>query len=89
LVGEPDPTVEALRERVAAQDRAVLDAVNERIRVVAELKAYKDAHGIGFVDPERERRLVAALVEANRGPLSEDGLRELFAFVLELTKREV
>ncbi len=89
MVGEPDPTVEALRERVAAQDRAVLDAVNERIRVVAELKAYKDAHGIGFVDPERERRLVAALVEANRGPLSEDGLRELFAFVLELTKREV
>jgi hypothetical protein len=29
------------------------------------------------------------LLRANRGPLSEEGLRELYAEVLDLTKREV
>ena len=29
------------------------------------------------------------LARANRGPLTEEGLRELFAEVLDLTKREV
>jgi hypothetical protein len=28
-------------------------------------------------------------VSANRGPLSDDGLRELFGGLLDLTKREV
>ena len=29
------------------------------------------------------------LLRANRGPLSTDGLRELFTEILDLTKREV
>jgi hypothetical protein len=29
------------------------------------------------------------LMRANRGPLTSDGLREIYAEVLELTKREV
>jgi len=29
------------------------------------------------------------LLRANRGPLSADGLRELFTGILDLTKREV
>ena len=42
-----------------------------------------------FVDPGQEERLLARLAEANRGPLSDAGLRELFGLVLALTKREV
>jgi len=45
--------------------------------------------GIPFVDPERERRLLDELASANRGPLSAEGLRELFCELLDLTKREV
>jgi chorismate mutase len=88
-VSRPDETVESYRARIAAADRALVEAVNARIGLVAELKAYKEAHGISFLDPDRERELLRALQEANAGPLSEDGLRDLVEHVLALTKREL
>jgi chorismate mutase len=88
-VSEADETVEAYRARIAAADRALVEAVNARIRLVAELKAYKEARGISFLDPDRERELLRTLQEANPGPLSEDGLRDLVEHVLALTKREL
>jgi chorismate mutase len=84
-----DPTVERLRAELAKQDRAILDAVNARLRLVAELKRYKDEAGLPFVDPEQERRVLDRLAAANTGPLSEQGLRELFRTILELVKREL
>jgi len=45
--------------------------------------------GLPFLDPDRERQLLDDLVSANRGPLSDEGLRELFGELLDLTKREV
>ncbi len=44
---------------------------------------------MGFVDPEREEWMLRYLTRANTGPLSDEGLRELFTTVLDLTKREV
>jgi chorismate mutase len=82
-------TLERVRAELAKQDRAILDAVNARVRLVAELKRYKEEAGISFVDPEQEARLLERLAAANRGPLSEEGLRELFTTILALTKREV
>jgi chorismate mutase len=84
-----DDRIEQLRARIAEIDRAVLDALNERVALVAELRAEKDARGLDFVDPEQERRVVEALVGANGGPLSEAGVRELVETVLALTKREL
>ena len=78
-----------LREQISEIDGAIVDAVNRRLELVAELKRYKDLHGISFVDPERERSLVDQQLRANRGPLSKDGLHELFEEILDLTKREV
>ena len=57
--------------------------------MVSRLKDYKESRGISFVDPEREEWMLSYLTRANRGPLSAEGLRELFAEVLDLTKREV
>jgi chorismate mutase len=88
-VSRPDEMVESYRARIAAADRALVEAVNARIGLVAELKAYKEAHGISFLDPDRERELLRALQDANAGPLSDDGLRDLVEHVLALTKREL
>jgi len=84
-----DPVIAGLRERITAADRAVLEAVNGRLELVAELKAYKEEHGIGFLDPDRERRLLEQLREVNPGPLSAEGVDELFGTILELVKREL
>ncbi len=84
-----DPTVDRIRADLAKEDRAILEAVNARLRLVAELKRYKEEAGIPFVDPEQERRLLERLTAANIGPLSEEGVRELFEAILALTKREL
>jgi chorismate mutase len=84
-----DPTVQQLRDEISELDRAILDAVNGRIELVAALRRHKQEVGMPFLDPDRERQLLADLASANRGPLSDDGLRELFGGLLDLTKREV
>jgi|SRR5512134_1402995 chorismate mutase len=86
---EQDPVVRGLRERISEQDQVILAAVNERIGLVAELREHKLAHGWEFLDSGREERLLSALATGNPGPLSEEGLRELFAGLLALTKREL
>ena len=87
---EPDdPIIRQLREAISDNDRKLMETLNKRLELVSRLKRYKDSHGIGFVDPEREEWIMSYLQRANRGPLSADGVREFFTRVLELTKREV
>ena len=84
-----DDEVARFREQITELDRLILDAVNRRLELVAELKRYKDANGIAFVDPDRERSMVETRVEENDGPLSDDGLRAFYVELLALTKREL
>ena len=84
-----DPLIRQLRQQISDTDRAIVDAINARLRLVAQLKTYKESRGIGFLDPAREEWMLQYLQRANRGPLSRDGLGELFEEVLDLTKREV
>jgi chorismate mutase/prephenate dehydratase len=84
-----DDEVTRFRERITELDRLILDAVNRRLELVAELKRYKDAHGIPFVDPEREAQLLAERVGDNAGPISDEGLRAFYVELLALIKREL
>jgi chorismate mutase/prephenate dehydratase len=84
-----DPVIRQLREQISDADRALVDAMNKRLRLVAQIKRYKESRGLGFIDPEREEWMLKYLSRANRGPLSQEGLEELFAEMLDLTKREV
>jgi len=84
-----DPLIRQLRQQISDTDRAIVDSLNARLRLVARLKSYKESRGMGFVDPEREEWMLQYLQRANRGPLSTEGLKELFEEILDLTKREV
>src|SRR5438034_3941235 len=84
-----DPIISKLREQIADNDRAIVDAINRRLKLVAQVKAYKEGRGLDFVDPAREEWILRYLARANRGPLSHNGLREIVTELLELTKREV
>ncbi len=84
-----DEVVSELREEITAIDREILALVNRRLDAVARLKRHKDERGIAFVDPDRERQMVADRIAENNGPLSEDGLRAFYAELLALTKREL
>jgi chorismate mutase/prephenate dehydratase len=84
-----DPLIRQLRQQISDTDRSLVEAINARLRLVARLKRYKESRGIGFLDPEREEWMLQYLQRANRGPLSKEGLKELFEEILDLTKREV
>jgi chorismate mutase len=84
-----DPLIRQLREQISDADRTIIEAVNARLKLVAKLKAYKESRGLSFVDPEREEWMLSYLSRANRGPLSGEGLNEIFGEILDLTKREV
>jgi chorismate mutase len=86
---ENDPFIRQVREQISDNDRAIVDAINARLKLVARLKGYKESRGMDFLDPDREEWMLQYLSRANRGPLSSDGLRELFEEILALTKREV
>ncbi|MDX6485840.1 MAG: chorismate mutase / prephenate dehydratase [Gaiellaceae bacterium] len=84
-----DPYVLKVRREISDLDSSLVELVNKRLKLVAQLKRYKDEHGIGFVDLAREEWMLQYLQRANRGPLSEKGLGELYHQLLDLMKREV
>jgi flavin-binding protein dodecin len=68
-----DAIVRQMRDAIIDNDLKILQAVNQRLE---------------FVDQQREDWMHGYLQRANRGPLTVDGLRELYEHLLELTKRE-
>jgi chorismate mutase len=88
--GDPvvDAVVRQMRDAIIDNDLKLLAAVNARLKLVSRLRAYKETQGIAFVDQAREEWMTTYLEQANQGPLSAEGLRELYAHLLELTKRE-
>jgi chorismate mutase len=86
---QADPFVRGVRREISDLDTALVELVNKRLKLVAKLKKYKEEHGIGFVDLAREEWMLQYLARSNRGPLSAEGLAELYHELLDLTKREV
>ena len=78
-----------MREQVSDNDRALIEAINARLRLVAKLKSYKESRGLDFVDPDREEWMLRDVSRSNRGPLSQKGLEEIYTAILDLSKREV
>ena len=89
MTTESDPVIRQLREQLSDNDVKIVEAINARLKLVARLKRVKEERGIGFLDPAREEWMLQYLARANRGPLSSEGLREIYLELLDLTKREV
>ena len=82
-------SVNDYRARIGEVDRELLAAINKRIELVRALHDHKRAEGIPLIDPAREQQLVVELQAGNAGPLSDQGVAELFRHVLELTRKEL
>jgi chorismate mutase len=89
VVTQPDGHVVRVRREISDLDRALVELVNKRLKLVASLKRYKEEHGIDFVDLAREEWMLQYLQRFNQGPLSREGLSELYHELLALMKREV
>jgi chorismate mutase len=83
-----DEDVARLRARITAADAELVAAVNRRLEAVRELHAHKRARGYAVHDPAREEQVLTDVAAANAGPISEEGLRELYRTLLPLLTRE-
>ncbi len=84
-----DPVLQDLRERVSEIDRAILAAVNMRLELVDQIVRHKKATGRPLHDAGREESMLLDLLRANRGRLTDEGVAELQAALLYLTKRQL
>ncbi len=89
LVSPTDAAIiRQIRDQIIDNDVRLVQAINQRLTLVARLRAYKHERNMEFVDPSREQWMHRYLQGANRGPLSSGGLTEIYGHVLELTKSE-
>ena len=84
-----DPVIKQYRDQISDNDLKIVDGINKRLKLVAQLKRYKEQQGVEFVDPEREQWMLTYVSRANKGPLSSEGLREVYDHILSLTKAEI
>ena len=82
---EKIPTLEESRAAIDRIDREMVRLFCERMRVSADVAAYKRATGKAVTDPARERALLAKVSEL-AGPEMEDYVRTLYATVLAVSK---
>lgn len=83
-----DPVIRQYREQISDNDLKILEALNKRVKLVKRLKDYKESQGIGFYDAAQEDWVITYLCRANRGPLSNEGLREIYGLILQTLKSE-
>jgi chorismate mutase len=83
-----DPVIKNYREQISDNDLKILEALNRRVKLVKSLKDYKDAQGLSFYDAAQEDWVVTYHRRATRGPLSNEGLREIYTLILQVAKRE-
>jgi chorismate mutase len=83
-----DPVIKQYREQISDNDVKILEALNKRINLVKSLKEYKETQGLSFYDAAQEDWVITYLCRANRGPLSNEGLREVYQLILQVAKRE-
>ena len=84
-----DPLVDGLRAQINALDAEIVELVNRRLGVVSALWEHKREHAQPLRSPEREQWLLQHLLASNSGPLSEDGVKRLQEFLLDLTRGEL
>ena len=84
-----DPQVHEFRAQITAADDAILAALNRRIELVSALHALKRERGYPMRDAAREESMLDELRAGNTGPLSDEGIRQLLAMLLEVTRSEV
>lgn len=65
-----------------------MEAVNKRLKLVRQLWKYKADKGLDMLSPSREEWMLTFVTRANPGPLSPEGVQEIYRKIVEVTKRE-
>ena len=76
-----------LRQKIDKVDLELLNALNQRAKIVMEVGKIKQKEQIEVLDKGRETALMKRLSEHNTGPLDEEMLQDLFQSIINILKR--
>ncbi len=75
------------RAAIDVLDGQLLTLLNTRAKLATELGKVKQESGVGIVDPDRERQVLARLRQTNKGPLDEAAVTRIFARIIREARR--
>lgn len=78
----PNPELLALRTRIDAVDRELLDLINRRARLAQEVGEVKKKEGSVAFRPEREAQVIDGLKASNPGPLKSDSVAPIWREIM-------
>jgi chorismate mutase/prephenate dehydratase len=83
---EGDTELEALRRRIDAIDREILERLNARAEVVREVGGLKATTGAPVYASTREQAIVGALTAENPGPFPNAGIAPVFREIISASR---
>lgn len=79
--------MEALRKRIDAIDRELVELLCRRAETAVQIGAEKKRQQATIHDPQREDEVMAQAVRTNRGPLSDVSVRAIFRNIMDACAR--
>ena len=75
------------RRQIDALDTELLRLLNQRAAIACEIASIKVASGLPAYDGNRERQVLARVLEKNTGPLDEQSVIDIFSGIIRETRR--
>ncbi len=70
------------RVKINQIDKKIVENLNERAKVVLEVKRLKEKENVPLYDAKREEELINNIVKYNKGPLYNDNIVQIFESIL-------
>jgi chorismate mutase len=80
-------TLDDWRRQIDALDSELLRLLNQRAAIACEIASIKVASGLPAYDGNRERQVLARVVQKNTGPLDQQSITDIFAGIIRETRR--
>ena len=75
------------RSQIDALDAELLRLLTQRAAIACEIASIKVASGLPAYDGNRERQVIARVVEKNTGPLDQQSVTDIFSGIIRETRR--
>ena len=72
----------ALRQSIDKIDEKILNLINQRLSLAKQIGDFKKQDGIQITDSGREKQIFNRLQKKNNGPMSAEGLRNIFEAII-------
>jgi chorismate mutase len=82
-----EKTLDDWRCQIDALDTELLRLLNQRAAIACEIASIKVASGLQAYDGNRERQVLARVVEKNTGPLDQQSVTDIFSGIIRETRR--